>query len=119
MERTKVMIVDDSKTVHAELSSILSELSWNGKDLDIEHTYGYEEFKKIFVPEKYALVITDLVMESDDAGIKVINHIRHTCNDKKTRIILMTANPEKIPTDLLTRDYAINAYIEKKNLSPF
>jgi putative nucleotidyltransferase with HDIG domain len=119
MERTKVMIVDDSKTIHAELSSILSELSWNGKDLDIEHTYGYEEFKKIFVPEKYALVITDLVMESDDAGIKVINHIRHTCNDKKTRIILMTADPEKIPTDLLTRDYDINAYIEKKSLSPF
>ncbi|WP_448384906.1 HD domain-containing phosphohydrolase [Fervidobacterium sp.] len=119
MEKVKVMIVDDSKTVHAELSSILSELSWNGKNLDIEHTYGYEEFKKIFVPEKYALVITDLVMESDDAGIKVINHIRHTCNDKKTRIILMTANPEKIPTDLLTRDYDINAYIEKKSLSPF
>lgn len=38
---------------------------------------------------------------------------------KKTRIILMTANPEKVPTDLLTRDYDINAYIEKKNLSPF
>jgi len=64
-------------------------------------------------------VITDLVMETDDAGIKVINHIRHTCNDKKTRIILMTANPEKVPNDLLTRDYDINAYIEKKNLSPF
>ncbi|WP_372589034.1 HD-GYP domain-containing protein [Fervidobacterium pennivorans subsp. shakshaketiis] len=31
----------------------------------------------------------------------------------------MTANPEKVPTDLLTRDYDINAYIEKKNLSPF
>jgi len=119
MEKAKVMIVDDSKTVHAELSSILSEINLDGKSLDIEHTYGYEEFKKIFVPEKYALVITDLVMETDDAGIKVINHIRHTCNDKKTRIILMTANPEKVPNDLLTRDYDINAYIEKKNLSPF
>lgn len=85
MEKAKVMIVDDSKTVHSELSSILSEISWNEKNLDIEHTYGYEEFKKIFVPEKYALVITDLVMESDDAGIKVINHIRHTCNDKKNK----------------------------------
>jgi|GEM_PF-5900001 len=31
----------------------------------------------------------------------------------------MTSNPEKIPTDLLIRDYDVNAYIEKKNLSPF
>ncbi|WP_372589033.1 hypothetical protein QQE94_06475 [Fervidobacterium pennivorans subsp. shakshaketiis] len=64
MGKTKVMIVDDSKTVHAELTSILNEISWNGKNLDIEHTYGYEEFKKLFVPEKYALVITDLVMKA-------------------------------------------------------
>jgi hypothetical protein len=55
MERTKVMIVDDSKTVHAELSSILSELSWNGKNLDIEHTYGYEEFKKSLSPKNTRL----------------------------------------------------------------
>lgn len=119
MERTKILIVDDSKTVHSELTAILSDIYLNGKVLDIEHAYGFEDFRKIFVPEKYALVITDLVMERDDSGIQVINHIRHTCNDKRTRIILMTANPEKIPSDLLTKDYDVNAYLEKNHLSPF
>lgn len=119
MERTKILIVDDSKTVHSELTAILSDIYLNGKVLDIEHAYGFEDFRKIFVPEKYALVITDLVMERDDSGIQVINHIRHTYNDKRTRIILMTANPEKIPSDLLTKDYDVNAYLEKNHLSPF
>ncbi|SHN68769.1 response regulator [Fervidobacterium gondwanense] len=119
MPHYKVLIVDDSKTVHTELKSILSEINFESEDLEIEQAYGYEDFRKIFVPEKYALVMTDLVMEKDDSGIEVINHIRHICNDSRTRIVLMTANPEKIPPDLLTRDYDINAYIDKNKTSDF
>ncbi len=119
MSHYKILIVDDSRTVHAELNFVLSEINFENENLEIEQAYGYEDFRKIFVPEKYALVMTDLVMEKDDSGIDVINHIRHTCNDSKTRIVLMTANPEKIPPDILTRDYDINAYIDKNKTSDF
>ncbi len=117
--KQKILIVDDSKTIHAELDRLVNEINFEGIQLEVEHSYGYEEFRKVFVPEKYALVMTDLVMEEEDSGIKVINHVRHTSHDQKTRVVLMTANPEKIPSDFLTKDYDVNAYLDKNRTTEF
>lgn len=119
MTKYKILVVDDSKTIHAELGQLISEITIEGMELEVEHAYGYNDFYKVFVPEKYALVLTDLVMEEDDSGIKVINHVRHKFYDKKTRIVLMTSNPEKIPSDFLTKDYDVNAYIDKNKTTEF
>lgn len=119
MDKFRVLIVDDSKTIHSEIKSAIKNLTIENKGVSIDDAYGYEEFKSTYEPNKYALVMTDLVMEEEDSGMKVINYIRHVANDSKTRIILMTANPEKVPQELLIRDCDINSYIEKKSMNEF
>ncbi|MEN3042676.1 MAG: response regulator [Fervidobacterium sp.] len=119
MDKFLVLIADDSKTVHNQITNAIKNVTVENKPIELESVYSYQEFKNVYEPNKYALVITDLVMETEDSGINVINHIRHTVNDTKTRIILMTANPEKVPQELLIRDCDINSYIEKKSMNDF
>lgn len=118
-EKFKILVVDDSELFHKLIDGIFSEIDILGKKVEIESCYSYKEFLEYYVPDKYAIVITDLVMEENDSGIKVINHIRHELNDSKTRIVLMTANPEKVPRDLLIRDFDVNAYFEKNDIREF
>lgn len=119
VDRLKALIVDDSKVIHLQLKDVLADIYVEGQQLDFDDAYGFEDFKKLYRPGEYALVLTDLVMEEDISGIKVINYLRHEVNDAKTRVVLMTANPEKVPHDLLLRDYDVNAYIEKKSMTDF
>lgn len=119
MDKFLVLIVDDSKTVHNQITKAIKNITVENKPIELESVYSYREFKSVYEPNKYALVITDLVMETEDSGINVINHIRHTVNDTKTRIVLMTANPEKVPQELLIRDYDVNSYIEKRSMNDF
>ena len=119
MDKFKVLIVDDSKVIHLQIKDILADICVEGRQLDFDDAYGFEDFKKLYEPGKYALVLTDLVMEEDVSGVRVINYLRHELNDAKTRVVLMTANPEKVPHDLLLRDYDVNSYIEKRSMTDF
>ncbi|ODN30332.1 HD domain-containing phosphohydrolase [Fervidobacterium thailandense] len=117
MGKFSIMVVDDSKTVRAEIRSILSKVQFEGEKLEIHEAEGFEDFKTRYEPDKYALVLTDLVMEEEQSGIRVVNYIRHELGDAKTRIVLMTANPEKVPLELLENDCDVNYFLEKKTLS--
>jgi response regulator RpfG family c-di-GMP phosphodiesterase len=119
MNNFQILIVDDSKTIHKEIKEILKSLTLENIPVEFDDAYSFSDFRRIYQPGVYALVLTDLVMETEDAGIKVINYIRHEVADSKTRIALMTANPEKVPQDILIRDYDVNAYIEKKAMNEF
>lgn len=113
-----VLIVDDSEMVHQRLKDYISKIDIESDTILTHSCYSFEEFKGIFSPGSYALVITDLFMERETSGIDVINHIRHSCYDEKTRIILITDYPQKVPADLLTREYDVNGYIEKSAFNP-
>lgn len=119
MDKFKVLIVDDSKTIHYEIENTIKNITVENIPIEIYHSYSYSDFTKIYNPGKYALVLTDLVMEEDNSGIKVINYIRNELSDEITRVALMTANPEKVPKDILIKDYQINAYIEKETMNEF
>lgn len=96
MDKFKVLIVDDSKTIHYEIENTIKNITVENIPIEIDHSYSYSDFIKIYNPGKYALILTDLVMEEDNSGIKVINYIRNELSDEITRVALMTANPEKV-----------------------
>lgn len=76
MDKFKVLIVDDSKVIHLQIKDILADICVEGRQLDFDDAYGFEDFKKLYEPGKYALVLTDLVMEEDISGVRVINYLR-------------------------------------------
>ncbi len=56
-------------------------------------------------------------MESNDAGIKVIEHIRNELNNKLIRIIIRTGQPGYAPEEEIINLYDINDYKEKTELT--
>ena len=103
--RWKVLIVDDEPEVHAVTKLALGDFVFQEKDLEFISAFDGEEAKRMFRKhDDIAVVLLDVVMETDDAGLKVAEFIRNEMNNHFTRIILRTGQPGQAPE----RDVIIN-----------
>lgn len=69
----KVLIVDDDPEIHSVTQLALSDLVVLGRHLEYLHAYsGQDACKLIAEHDDIVLVLLDVVMESDDAGLTVV-----------------------------------------------
>ena len=117
-EKWKVMIVDDDEDVHELTDLILKDFSCDGLGLEFLHAYSGRDARHLIEhhPDT-ALILLDVVMETDNAGLQVVKHIRETLNNRMVRIILRTGQPGIAPEKEVIRDYDINDYKEKSELT--
>jgi diguanylate cyclase (GGDEF)-like protein len=114
----KVLIVDDDPEIHSVTQLALSDLVVLGRRLEYLHAYsGIEACKLIEHHNDIVLVLLDVVMETDDAGLNVVKHIRETLDRKDTRIVLRTGQPGYAPEESVIKDYDINDYKTKTELT--
>ncbi|GGW76003.1 DUF3369 domain-containing protein [Alteromonas halophila] len=114
----KVLIVDDEPEVHAVTKLALSDFALNGRTLEFISAYSGEEAKKCFREhEDIAVVLLDVVMESDDAGLQVAEYVRNELDNHFTRIILRTGQPGQAPEKDVIINYDINDYKSKTELT--
>src|SRR5262245_44925506 len=94
----KVLIVDDEPEVHQATMFALSGLTVAGRRIEFLHAGSGAEARSVFASEKdIALVLLDVVMETDDAGLRLVRHIRNECRLADTRIVLRTGQPGYAP----------------------
>ena len=114
----KVLIVDDDPGVHTVTTLALGDFVFQEKDLEFISAYNGEQAKKMFREhDDIAVVLLDVVMESDDAGLKVAEFIRNELNNHFTRIILRTGQPGQAPERDAIINYDINDYKSKTELT--
>ncbi|MEW9798255.1 DUF3369 domain-containing protein [Alteromonas sp. CYL-A6] len=114
----KILIVDDEPEVHAVTKLALSDFSLNGKTLEFVSAYSGEEARACFREHNdIAVVLLDVVMESDDAGLKVADYVRNDLDNHFTRIILRTGQPGQAPEKDVIINYDINDYKSKTELT--
>lgn len=114
----KVLIVDDEPEVHAVTKLALGDFVFQEKDLEFISAFDSEEAKKMFLEhDDIAIVLLDVVMETDDAGLKVAEFIRNEANNHFTRIILRTGQPGQAPERDVIINYDINDYKSKTELT--
>lgn len=114
----KVLVVDDEPEVHAVTKLALSDFVLNGKTLEFISAYSGEEAKKLFREHSdIAVVLLDVVMETDDAGLKVADYVRNDLDNHFTRIILRTGQPGQAPEKDVIINYDINDYKSKTELT--
>ena len=114
----KVLVVDDEPEVHAVTKLALSDFVLNGKTLEFISAYSGEEAKKLFREhDDIAVVLLDVVMETDDAGLKVADYVRNDLDNHFTRIILRTGQPGQAPEKDVIINYDINDYKSKTELT--
>ncbi|MGE5372762.1 MAG: DUF3369 domain-containing protein [Solirubrobacterales bacterium] len=114
----KIMIVDDEPEVHRVTSWVLQEFAFEGRPLQIFNAYTATQSIEMLTAEKdIAVVLLDVVMETDDAGLRVVRYLREELHNTDIRIILRTGQPGQAPEQRVMVDYDINDYKEKTELT--
>ncbi|MCP4750800.1 MAG: DUF3369 domain-containing protein [Proteobacteria bacterium] len=117
-EPWKLMIVDDDEEVHNITHLVLDEFSFQERDLEFLSAYSGEEAKELMGRHPdIAVVLLDVVMETDQSGLEVARYIRDELENTLVRIILRTGHPGQAPERQVIIEYDINDYKEKADLT--
>ena len=117
-ESWQIMIVDDEVDVHLATKLSLQFLTFDGKALNFISAYSGEEAKRLITEQSdIALIVLDVVMESNDSGLKVVKYIREVLQNEVVRIILRTGQPGEAPEQSVILTYDINDYKTKAELT--
>src|SRR6476469_8353152 len=110
----KVAVIDDDRAVHDGTRFALSDYSLNGQTLDILSAYSAAEGRELMRNHPdVAVVLLDVIMESDTAGLGLVEFIRKELKNETVRIILRTGQPGQAPERRVIVDYDINDYKAK------
>jgi serine phosphatase RsbU (regulator of sigma subunit) len=114
----KVLIVDDEEDVHTVTKMVLKPYRFLGKELKFLDTYSGQESRDILATHPdIALVLLDVVMETNHAGLELVKYIREELGNSYTRIILRTGYPGQAPERKVIASYEINDYKTKTELT--
>lgn len=114
----KVIIVDDEPSVHQATKLALKNLKFEERPLAFYSAYSGTEAKRLIAEHSdVALILLDVVMETNDAGLKIVQYIREQLGNKLVRIILRTGQPGDAPEESVIVDYDINDYKLKVELT--
>ena len=116
--RWKVAIIDDDAAVHDGTRFALSDYSLNGQGLEIVSAYSAREGRELLrAHPDTAVVLLDVVMETESAGLELVDVIRNELKNETVRIILRTGQPGQAPERRVIVDYDINDYKAKTELT--
>ena len=114
----KIVVVDDEPDVLRITSAVLHNCIFLQKPVVIYEARSASEARYIFSENlDIAAAIIDVVMETEDAGLKLVEFIRNELGLKSTRIILRTGQPGFAPDQDVIERYEINDYRLKTELS--
>ena len=114
----RVLIADDDREVHEATVFALSNSAIEGRRLEFLHAYSALEAEAVLERETdIAVVLLDVVMEREDAGLQLVRRIRDDLGLDDVRIILRTGQPGYAPELKIIREYDINDYKTKSELT--
>lgn len=118
LEKWKVLIADDEPDIHTLTKTVLNNFTYNGKKLEFLSAYSGAETISILEENKdVVLVLLDVIMETDNAGLVVTKKIRNELRNKYIQIVLRTGQAADVPEAEVVKNYEINDYKEKTELT--
>jgi len=113
-----MLIVDDEQGIHDVTKLALKRFSYEGRPLELLSAYSGEEAISILRKRNdVAVVLLDVVMETDHAGLDCVHQIRNELDNESIRIVLRTGQPGQAPETDVILAYDINDYRAKTELS--
>src|SRR6266540_776362 len=118
IRRWKIAIIDDDHAVHDGTRFALSDYRLNGQGLEILSAYSAADGRQLLRRHPdIAVVLLDVIMETDTAGLGLVEFIRKDLKNETVRIILRTGQPGQAPERRVIVDYDINDYKAKTELT--
>ena len=95
----KILITDDDQTVHDSTVLALNGVMIRGRPIEFSHAYSAHEARNVLVANpQTAVILLDVVMETMDAGLRLVDTIRGELNLPNLRIVIRSGQPGGVNT---------------------
>ncbi|HYC04676.1 MAG TPA: ATP-binding protein [Azospirillaceae bacterium] len=113
-----VLVVDDDDEVHIMTRLVLGKLRYKDRPLELLLAHSAAEAEELLkARDDIAVALLDIVMETDDAGLRLARKIREEFGNTDVRIVLRTGQPGQAPVRDVIVNYDINDYKSKTELT--
>ncbi len=114
----RILVVDDDADVHESTTFGLRGIEIAERPLELLHAYSGAEALDVLARESdIAVVLLDVVMETEHAGLDAVERIRGELGLTQLRIVLRTGQPGRAPEIETIQRYDINDYKTKGELT--
>lgn len=114
----KVLLVDDDQLVHKVSHTVINTMTFQHFELELISAYNAKEAKNYLMENNdVALAFVDVVMETADAGLKLVRTIREELDNHLIRLVIRTGQPNDAPQMDVVDQYDIDDYKEKTELT--
>ncbi|WP_042688598.1 diguanylate cyclase [Azospirillum sp. B506] len=113
-----VLVADDEPEVHAVTRLALARLRFRDRPVRLIDCTSAAEAERILrdTPD-IAVILLDVMMETEDAGLRLVRRIREDLGNRAVRIVLRTGQPARVPEEELVIAYEIDGYTAKTELT--
>ncbi len=116
--RLQVLSVDDDASFQRTLSYTLARYRYQGQPVELLTASSAAEGARVLAGDRdIAVVLLDVVMESDDAGLRLVKSLREVIGNAEIRIVLLTGQPGMAPMQTALDRLDINDYWLKTELT--
>jgi len=116
----KIMVVDDEEDIHSVTRIALKSFLYKDRGIEFIHAHSAEESKPLLrTNPNISVILLDVVMETNTAGLDLVKFIRDDVHMQYTQIILRTGYPGYAPEREVIVSYEINDYKTKTELTAF
>ncbi|MBP2227571.1 signal transduction histidine kinase [Azospirillum agricola] len=113
-----ILVVDDDPQVHAMTAVLLRDFDFDGRPFELVGALSAAEARAVLAERPdIPVALLDVVMETEDAGLRLVRHIRDELGNRRMRIILRTGQPGQAPERDVIVGYDINDYKAKSELT--
>ncbi len=114
----RILVADDDDDVHSATGFALAKVLINERPLELLHARSAAEAERMLRNESgIAVAMLDVVMETSDAGLRLVELIRDELRLDTMRIVLRTGQPGYAPELTVIQQYDINDYRTKSELN--
>lgn len=114
----RILVVDDDESVHQVTKLVLLDATIENRPLDIVSVYSSVQAKEILQNDSsFCMAFIDVVMETDHAGLELVEWIRKDLKNQTIRLVLRTGQAGTAPESSVIRDFDINDYKDKTDFT--
>ena len=114
----KILLVDDDEDIHTVLHLALRNMQVENRTVQLLDARSGQEARALLASHPdIALVLLDVVMESELEGLHLVRYVRNELGNRMVQIVLVTGQPGYAPERDVVVDYAIDGYRLKSELT--
>jgi diguanylate cyclase (GGDEF)-like protein len=114
----RILSVDDDDAFQNALAHALKNVEILGRRIDVIRAGSMSQAARLLAKDRsFAVILADVVMETEDAGLRLAKGVREMLGLYEPRIILLTGQPGFAPIEDVMENYDLSDYCLKSDLA--